>query len=322
MAGIVAIAALATVLAVVPPLVDRWALRRGASPRALAALALVTLLGVVATPLAFAICTGSLAIGGGDHNRLSVAALGALLLVAFAAGRTLARIVRIRRRWATLARVTATLGLHEEPGGVKVLPVEEALAFVSGSEAFISRGLTERLTPAQRRAVIEHEREHAQRRHARLLAAARAISHGAFDLRPARHAAAVLERELDALADRAAAHSLGDPVPVREALRAVATATCGERELDPGTRARIERLLAPRPARRSLVDAAVGAATLTLGALLLASLCLAIHAGSAWLGIVACLVLVGGFASLSGPALKPTKHPRKAVNRSDAGRTE
>jgi Zn-dependent protease with chaperone function len=318
MTGIVVILGLAAALAVVPPLVDRWALRRGASPQALAALALVTLLGVVAVPLAFATCTGFLAVGGEGRGGLSVAAVSGLLLVAFAAGRTLARIVRIRRGWAALSRLTATLGLREEAGGVKVLPVQDVLAFVSGSEAFISQGLIDRLTPAQRRAVIEHEREHAQRRHARLLGAARAIAHGAFDLHPARQAAAVLDRELDALADRAAAQSLGDPHVVNDALRAVAAATDGEPELDPGTRARAERLLAPRASGAPLVDTIVRAVALILGTLLLASICLAIHTGSAWLGIGACLLLIGGFASLSAPAFKPTKGPVKPTTLSDS----
>jgi hypothetical protein len=309
MAGIVVIVALAAALAVLPPLVDSWALRRGASPQPLAALALVTLLGVVAVPLAFVICTGFLALGGEGRSALSMVSVSALALVAFAAGRALARTVRIRRRWRALARVSGALALREEPGGVKVLPVKDVLAFVSGSEAFISQGLIDRLSPAQRRAVIEHEREHAQGRHARLLGAAQAIAHGAFDLHPARHAAAVLDRELDALADRAAVQSLGDPGAVREALHAVAAATGAEPELDPETRTRIERLHAPCADRGTLADTVVRTVALALGALLLASICLAIHTGSAWLGIAACLLLIAGFASLTKPTLTPMRPP-------------
>lgn len=307
---IVVIFALAGALAFIPALIDRWALRRGASPEALAALAAMTLLGVVAVPLTFATCAGFLA--GRDHGRdgLSLAAVSGLLLVAVAAGRTIARVLRIRRRWSDLSRVAAALDLREEPGGVKVLPVGELLAFVSGTEAFISQGLLDRLTPVQRRAVIEHEREHAERGHARLLGAARALSYGAFGLRPASYASGVLDRELDALADQAAAERLGDPAAVRDALRAVSNATSGEDHTEPAALARMERLVAREPRRRVLIDAAVRLVTLALGALLLASICLSIHAGSAWLGVVACLLFAAGFVSLTRPALRPRKSIR------------
>lgn len=45
---------------------------------------------------------------------------------------------------------------------------------------------------------------------------------------------------------------------------------------------------------------------LTLG-LLLASICLSIHAATVWLGITACVLFVAGFVSLTGPALRPAK---------------
>lgn len=303
---VVVIFALGALLAVVPPPVDRWALRRGASPETLAALAAVTLLGVAAVPVTFVICTGFLAARGHSRDGLSVAAVAGLVLVSLAAGRTIARMHGTRRRWSELSRVTAALGLPVAPGGVKVLPVSELLAFVSGTEAFISQGLVDQLTPARRRAVIEHEREHAQRHHARLLAAARALAHGSFELRPARTAAAMLDRELDALADQAAARRLGDPRSVQDALRALATATANDGELDADIRARIERL-SPNQKRRPLVDGIVRIVTLALGALLLASICMSIHTGSAWLGVLACALLVVGFVSFAKPAVTPIK---------------
>lgn len=305
--GIPVIFVLAGALALVPPLIDRWALRRGASAEALAALAAMTLLGVAAVPFTFALCTGFLATEGHGRDGLSFAAVSGLLLVAAAAGRTVARMFRIRRRWRALSRVAAAMSLREEPGGVRVLPVGDLLAFVTGTDAFISQGLMDRLTPAQRRAVVEHEREHAQRGHARLLGAARAVTHGAFGLHPARHATGVLDRELDVLADQAAAWRLGDPRAVHEALLAVGTATSDDGRIDSATRARIERLAPGESRRRPLIDAAVRLVTLTLGALLLATICLSVHAGSAWLGITACLLFVAGFVSLTRPALRSTK---------------
>jgi hypothetical protein len=265
----------------------------------------MTLLGVAAVPVTFAICTGLLAVRDHLHHGLSVPAVGGLLLVALAAGRTSARMLSTRRRWSGLARIAAALQLPEV-GGVKVLPVGELLAFVSGTEAFISQGLIERLTPDQRRAVIEHEREHATRRHGRLLAAARALTHGSFDAHPARHAAGVLDRELDALADRAAARRVGDPLTVQDTLRAVATATSSRREIDATTRARIQRLsLGER--RHPLVDAVVRIVTIALAALLLASICVSLHTSSVALGVLACVLLVAGFVSFARPALKPDK---------------
>jgi hypothetical protein len=297
--------ALAGALAVVPALVDRWALPRGAAPESLAALAAITLLGVVAVPLSFAICTGFLAAHDHGADALSAAALSGLLLVAVLAGRTTARMLHIRRRWSALSRLAAALQPREDPSGVKVLPVGELLAFVSGTEAFISQGLIDRLTPAQSRAVIEHEREHAERKHARLLSAARAVSHGTFGLHPASHAAEVLDRELDALADRAAARRLGDRRAVYEALRTLADATSEDGRVDSPTRARIERLSTAESRRRPLIDAAVRFATLALGALLLASICVSIHAALTWLGVTACVLFLAGFVSLARPVLQP-----------------
>lgn len=311
MAGLVAIFVLAAALATVPALIDRWALRNGASPHTLAVLAIVTIVGIAAVPVTFVICTGTLAPHSPDRDALSVASLGGLLLVALAAGRTLARMVCTRRRWRELSRLAAALQLAVQPGGIKVLPVGELLAFVSGTDAFISQGLIDRLTPAQRRAVIEHEREHAQGRHARLVDAARALAHGSFDLQAARRAAGALDRELDALADQAAAQRIEDPLTVQDTLRAVASATTNEGDIDPATIARIQRLsLTSKP--RPRVDAVVRLVTLALATLLLASICLSIHTSQAWLGALACLMLVAGFLSFTRPALKPNNPPTSA----------
>ncbi len=54
-AGAIAILALAGVLLLLPAPVDRWALRHGASPETLIALATITLTGIAAIPMAFLI---------------------------------------------------------------------------------------------------------------------------------------------------------------------------------------------------------------------------------------------------------------------------
>ena len=66
---------IAAVLAVVPALVDRWGLRRGVSPPTLAALALVTLFGLAALPVAFALCTSTLAAHDHGDAELRLTAL-------------------------------------------------------------------------------------------------------------------------------------------------------------------------------------------------------------------------------------------------------
>jgi hypothetical protein len=306
MAGVLAIFVLAGVLATVPARIDRWALRNGAAPETLAVLAVVTIVGIAVVPVTFVICTGTLAPHSADGGALSVLSVGGLLLLALAAGRTIARMVGIRRRWSALSNLAAALPWQEEPGGVKVLPVADPLAFVSGTDAFVSQGLIDRLTPAQRQAVIEHEREHVQGRHARLLSVARALTHGAFGLHPVSQAAGILDRELDVLADQAAARRLGDSSALHQALSVLAGETPGA-ATDPETRARIERLSTGQSRRRPLVDTTVRLVTIALGALLLASICLSIHVGSAWLGVVACAFFIAGFVTLTSPALKHKK---------------
>jgi hypothetical protein len=302
--GVVSIFVLAVVLAFLPPLTDRWALRRGASPEALVALALVTLAGVVAVPVAFVLCTAGAAGSELGHGAPSAVGVAGLLLVAIAAGRTLARAIAIRRRWRSIARLAATLELPTVSGGVRVLPVDELLAFAAGTEAFVSRGLMERLTPAARRAVIEHEREHASRGHTRLVGAGRALAHGSFHLLPARRAVEALDRELDALADRAAARRVRDPRAVRAALHATAAASADEMTAhdEAAIPHRIERLTSCEASRQRLVDGAVRVVTLGLGALVLAVICLSVHTSIVWLGAAACALLTASLVAFARPA--------------------
>jgi Zn-dependent protease with chaperone function len=315
--------ALAALLAVLPALIDSWAADHGASPQTLIALAALTLLGIAAAPVALVLCAATEPTHA-DSAARSFVAIAGVLLVAIAAARTLARAIAIRRRWRALARTARALALPRI-ADAHVLPVGELLAFVAGSEAFVSQGLVERLSPAQRRAVIEHEREHARHAHARLLAAARALAHGTLELAPVRRAAQALDRELDALADRAAALRLGDEQPVREALETLAQAQLspelsGEKAArdanQRSARRRIERLSLDRRAGDRRVDALVRLVTLLLGVLLIASLCSAIHAAGAWLGAITCAVLVIALCWFTRPVLL-ARSPRRSIGGDD-----
>lgn len=300
--------ATALALVLVAPAVDGWAARRGASPAALATLALVTLAGFAAVGLAFAVCTATLARHEGGAFGLRLAAVAGLLAVAVAAGRAVAKLVRIRRHWSALSRIARALEPHPRPDGVRVLPVPDVLAFVAGTDAFVSRGLVARLPPAQQRAVIEHEREHARGGHGRLMAAARALSHALFSLPPARRAEATLERELDVLADRAAARRLADPEPVRKALLALASRDeAGDGESEGPLDRRIARLDAVEGAADSRrVGASVHTLTIVLAIAVVASVCVSLHARGVWLGLMTCAAALAGFLSLARPLLART----------------
>jgi hypothetical protein len=321
-AGEIAILALAGALAFLAPLVDRWALGHGASPEALIALAAVTLAGLAAVPVAFVICAGGQALGENTASVPRVAAVGGLLMVAIAAGRTLARVIAIRRRWKALSHIAATLSQPAQDGDVTILPVGELLAFAAGTDAFVSEGLLERLGPRERVAVIEHEREHARRRHGRLLAAARALSHGSFDLLPVRRASAAIARELDAAADRAAAQRVGDPRAVQSALQAIAaqTAPTGTAQDQADLRRRLERLDAATTSASRIVEDIVRLTTLAIAAGVLAAICLSIHTRTVWLGATACVLLLASLYTFTRPALERLGPPRTTTDGLNVGR--
>lgn len=297
----------ALVLALAPSVVDRWAARRGASPGSLAVLALVTLAGLAALPPAFAICTATLVEHDEGAFGLRLAAVAGLLLVAVVAGRAVATVFRIRRRWSDLSRVAAALGTRRSAEGVNVLPVGDVLAFVAGTDAFVSQGLADRLSPVQQRAVVEHEREHATARHGRLVTAARAVTHGLFGVRPARRAEVALHRELDGLADRAAARQLDDTAPVREALVALAPEGAGGERSGASVSERLARLDAERRNGIWSAESAVRALTVVVGAMIFASICVSVHATGVWLGLVTCAAALAGFVSLVRPVVRRAK---------------
>ncbi len=288
--------ALAAVLLFLPGRVDRWALARGARPKTLAALAAVTLAGLTALPAAIAVCASS-SDADGDHLATRLAAVSGVLLVAVAAGRAVAHTVAVHRRWRRLRAVAHALDLPETEHGVKILPVPELLAFAAGTDAFVSEGLLKRLPDAERRAVLAHEQEHGAARHGRLLAAAGAVRYAWFGARAARAAEAALHRELDVLADDAAARGIGNPRGVRDALLRLATY-----HDDDAVQVRLRRL--DRPAGATpLAERAVQAVTVVLALLLLAGVCVALHIGDQVVGVLACAIAVAVFGYLTAPVL-------------------
>lgn len=295
---LVILLALAAVLLALPGPVDRWALARGARPRTLAALAAVTLAGLAALPAAIAVCARSTDAEGG-HAGVRLAAVAGLLLVAAGAGRAVAHAVTVRRRWRRLRAIAKALDLRPNEQGNTVLPVPELLAFAAGTDAFVSRGLLDRLPPEQGRAVMEHEREHTAGRHGRLLAAAGAVSRAWFGARAARAAENALHRELDVLADRAAVRETGDAAALRDALIGLAAEEPADQT---DTRIRLRRL-DPQHHGTQFVERLVQAATALLALLVLAAICVALHVGDQLLGIVACAVAAAFFAYLTAPAL-------------------
>jgi hypothetical protein len=195
-----------------------------------------------------------------------------------------------------------------------VLPVGELLAFAAGSEAFVSRGMIERLHPVERSAVIEHEREHARRRHGRLVAVARALAYGFFGLPPAARASRVLQRELDVLADRAAATRLEDPATVTSALRRVAGQTAATPLEDAAMRRRLEQLAAPAQPHSGRAEHTVRLVALGVGVGVVVAVCLSIHTSTPWLGVAACALLIASVIVFTAPVLAPDARPRQRAS--------
>lgn len=295
---LVVLGALAAALLLLPGPVDRWAMARGARPRTLAALAAVTLAGLTALPIAFAVCASS-SEADGDHPLARLTAVAGLLLVAVAAGRAVAHTVAVRRRWLRLRAIAHALDLPATEHGVKILPVPELLAFAAGTDAFVSEGLLSRLPAAERSAVLAHEHEHSAARHGRLLTAAGAIRHAWFGAHAARAAETALHRELDVLADDAAARGPGDSHAVREALLRLSVDTEDD---DAVLRERLARLGA-RVGQATFVDRVVQATTVVLALLVLAGICVGLHIEDHFVGLIGCGLALGVFAYLTARPL-------------------
>ena len=146
------------------------------------------------------------------------------------------------------------------------------------------------------------------------------VTHGTFDLTPAKRASQIIDRELDVLADQAAARRLDDPRAVQNALRTIATTATqlntSEQDI---LRRRLKNLEPDATPRSRIVDHAVRLATLTIGAGVLTAICLSIHATSIWLGVAACGLLVASLYTFTRPVITPraptTPRPSPRIDR-------
>jgi len=94
-AASITILALAAILAFLPGLIDRWALQRGASPETLIGLAIVTLAGVAAVPVAFVICASRPAAARGASTATGIVAVAGLLSVDAGSGPSVDGRIRV-----------------------------------------------------------------------------------------------------------------------------------------------------------------------------------------------------------------------------------
>jgi Zn-dependent protease with chaperone function len=145
--------------------------------------------------------------------------------------------VRTTRATTRLASSTALAATERLPasGGrpVRVVASQRPAAFTLGGRSggvVVSRGLLALLDDDERAAMLAHELAHLRLRHHRLLRFAEVVSTGLGAVVPAaRDAAASLARELEVIADQAAACELGDRRVVARALARAALATAGAR---------------------------------------------------------------------------------------------
>lgn len=185
------------------------------------------------------------------------AAIPALLALVTVCGRVLLRHRSVRRRAAR-----ALAGLPDTP--VAVLPDPEPYAYALPAAAaarrargriVVSRGMLDRLGPAERRALFAHERAHLTGRHDRLLLVARLAAAANPFLRPLRTA---VTYSAERWADEEAAVRVGSRRVVARAIGRAALAPGGARPMAlPGFAVagpvprRVAALLAPPPAPRA-----------------------------------------------------------------------
>jgi Zn-dependent protease with chaperone function len=254
-----------------------------APTRTVATFHLLALLGMAALPLLLLACTalirpGELAALANPHviraAQLAILALGAVYPLRVA--RAAVRVSRATARLAAQTTMTATETLPV-PGGPAgyVLAADRPVAYALGGRAervVVSQGLLALLDHQERDAVVAHEQAHVRLHHHRLLCFAQVVAAALGKAAPAAgRAHASLERELEAIADEAAARTVGDRRVVARALAKAALATPangpvtgfgGERDLA----YRIQRLTADQPGeeRRAIAIVAVGLLSVSL----------------------------------------------------------
>jgi Zn-dependent protease with chaperone function len=156
---------------------------------------------------------------GGPGALLGILALGLAAAVTIRAARSALRQMRAARSYLR----AMPLGADWMIGGVARRGVElaEPLAFCAGylrPRVYLSRGVIERLSAAELRAVIAHENHHARRHDPLRRLLARALADGLFFLPILRRTSDRYARLGELAADRAAVAAFGDRRPIAAAL--------------------------------------------------------------------------------------------------------
>jgi Zn-dependent protease with chaperone function len=212
----------------------------------------------------------------------AAAVIGGLLL-GYA---TLSALLLVTRRSVTLVEVHRTCGRLGAPGSVVVLESPAPTAFTTpeaSGRIIVTRGMLDALTPAERDAMLAHERSHLRHRHTWWLLAADLAAALNPTLRPTARA---LRHTVERWADEDAADTVGDRRAVAHALARAALAAhhhhLAGSPLPAATGgdvpARVTALLAPRRPRLRPALAAIAATAVLLGATAVASMSVQ-HAG-------------------------------------------
>jgi Zn-dependent protease with chaperone function len=228
-----------TMLVLLSPWVAARLFDGRAPARTVATFHLLALAGMAALPLVALPCLA--VIRPAD---LSALASLNVIRVAQTAARALAAAYLLRIAWVAVhtSRATSRLATNTAQAAADRLPTsggllihvvasQRPIAFILGGRAggvVVSRGLLALLDDDERDAVLAHELAHLRLRHHRLLRFAQVVSTALGPAVPAAgDAAALLARELEVIADQAAASEVGDRRVVARALARAALATAG-----------------------------------------------------------------------------------------------
>jgi Zn-dependent protease with chaperone function len=306
-----------------------------APARTVATFHLLALAGMAVLPLVvlpcFAVVRPGDLVALASPNLIRVAqaashglAIAYLLRLAGVAASTARARSRLAEALRAAERLT-TAGAPARSGYVVAAtqPVAYALGGRSGG-VVVSRGLLAVLDDDERDAVLAHELAHLRLRHHRLLLFAHVVRATLGAAVPAAcQAAASLARELEVIADEAAARAVGDRRVVARALAKAALATAGSAPAlafgdDRDLAYRLDRLTGERPCqdRCGLAVAATGLLAAELGAIV----AVALQPAGPVAGVVVGGLAVIGIGWLSGRSVvSPASRGCQAILRRFSG---